>query len=246
MQVTRDEILRGKLDLMQPREGPRVSIDTVLLSAWARIRSGERVLEMGTAHGAVAFLMALRFPRAGMIEGLEIQEELYRLAEENLEINGLNGRVRFLLGDLRDHRRLFKPQSYDVLVVNPPYDNPRQARESRSSQSATARQGVHCTLEDVARAARFLLRNKGRFYAVIRANRAAEMVEVLSMNSLEPKRWRSVHHRADREASVVLLQASRAAAKGLRVEPPLIVFGADGRYTSQTLEAYDTGTGACL
>lgn len=246
METTRDEILRGRLDLLQPLKGPRVSIDTVLLSAWTRIRAGERTMELGTAHGAVALLLALRFPAAGIIEGLEIQEDLYGLAMENLEANGLSGRVRFLLGDLRDHRRLFAPQSYDVLVVNPPYDNPGQGRESPSLRAATARQGVHCSLADVARAGRFLLRNRGRFYTVIRANRVSEMMEVLAMNSLEPKRWRSVHHRVHREASVVLLEATRAAAKGMRVEPPLVVFDAEGSYTPEALAAYDTEAGPCL
>lgn len=241
-----DDILRGRLRLWQPVEGPRVSIDTVLLSAWTRVCKGERVLEMGTAHGAVALLLALRFPEAGSIEGLEIQEDLYDLAQKNLETNALDGRVRFIRGDLRDHRRLFPPQSFDVLVVNPPYDSPTQARGSRSARAATARQGTHCSLEDVAKAARFLLRNRGRFYSVIRANRVSEMMEVLSMNSLEPKRWRSVHHRIDREASVVLLQATRAAAKGMRVESPLVVFGPDGAYTSEALQAYDTESGTCL
>lgn len=246
MESSRDEILRGRLNLWQPKEGPRVSIDTVLLSAWVRVRDGERVMEMGTAHGAVAMLLAHRFPRSGLIEGLEIQEDLYHLAEKNLKVNALEDRVRFIRGDLRDHRRLFPPQSFDVVVINPPYDSPTQARESRSERAAAARQGTHCTLEDVARAARFLLRNKGRFYSVIRANRVSEMMEVLSMNSLEPKRWRSVHHRVDREASVVLLQASRAAAKGMRVEAPLIVFGPDGQYTPEALTAYDTESGTCL
>lgn len=246
MKASRDEMLCGRLSLLQPMKGPRVSIDTILLSAWTRVREGERVLEMGTAHGAVALLLARRFPRAGSIEGLEIQEDLYDLAQKNLEANALVDRVRFIRGDLRDHRRLFPPQSFDVLVVNPPYDNPGQARESRSAGAATARQGTHCTLEDVARAARFLLRNKGRLYLVIRANRVSEMMEVLSMNSLEPKRWRSVHHRIDREASVVLLQASRAAAKGMRVEPPLVVFGPGGEYTQEALQAYDTESGTCL
>lgn len=246
METTRDEILRGRLDLRQPLKGPRVSIDTVLLSAWTRIRPGERTLELGTAHGAVALLLALRFPSAGFIDGLEIQEELYGLALENVEANALSERVRFVHGDLREHRRLFAPQSYDVLVVNPPYDNPEQGRKSPSLRAATARQGIHCSLEDVARAGRFLLRNRGRFYAVIRANRVSEMMEVLSMNSMEPKRWRSVHHRVDREASVVLLEATRAAAKGMRVEPPLVVFGSDGSYTPEVLAAYDTEAGTCL
>lgn len=57
MEITLDDILYGKLKLKQPLHGPRVSVDTVLLSWFVRLRSKDRVMELGTASGAVALIL---------------------------------------------------------------------------------------------------------------------------------------------------------------------------------------------
>ncbi|WP_423868978.1 hypothetical protein [Fretibacterium fastidiosum] len=63
--------------------------------------------------------------------GLELQPELVELAERNRTENGLQDRVRFLCGDLRD-ASLLPRESFDGLVVNPPYETPDRGRVSPS------------------------------------------------------------------------------------------------------------------
>ncbi|MDR2137815.1 MAG: methyltransferase domain-containing protein [Synergistaceae bacterium] len=118
--MTHDEILYGKLKLWQPDEGPRVSMDTVLLAAYVRVRPrvDSSFVELGTATGAVALMLGLRFPRKFRILGLEIQPELETLARRNCAENGLGDRVSFRCMDLRDYRSL-PAGSFDGLVVNP-------------------------------------------------------------------------------------------------------------------------------
>lgn len=111
MTVTKDDLLYGALTLRQPAEGPRVNVDTILLSAYVRDtfpRTGGRILELGCASGAVSLILALRFPDAALT-GLEIQEDLAALAEENAAINGLSGRISVVRGDLRNSGTLFPP-----------------------------------------------------------------------------------------------------------------------------------------
>jgi len=52
MEITLDDVLYGKLKLKQPLHGPRVSVDTVLLSWFVRLRSRDRVIELGTQEVA--------------------------------------------------------------------------------------------------------------------------------------------------------------------------------------------------
>ncbi len=42
MESTRDAILYGELMMEQPGDGPRVSVDTILLSAFVQIRERKR------------------------------------------------------------------------------------------------------------------------------------------------------------------------------------------------------------
>lgn len=243
---TCDDILYGKLRLFQPLNGPRVNIDTVLLSAFAKIKRGEKVIELGSAHGAISLLLALRFPGAGLIEGLEIQEDLWELGKENIHINNLETRVSFTHGDLRNIRDLYKAQSFDVVVVNPPYFDGSRTRPSPDKSSAVANHGISCSLQDVITAARFLLRNKGRLYLIFNAGRMDELMSLLCDNRLMTKRVRPVYPSPGKKASVVLLSASNNAGEGLVLDSPLIVFDEKGKYTEELLRAYEVENSPCL
>jgi len=245
-ETTRDDILYGELNLLQPVEGPRVSVDTILLSAAVNLRKGEKVLELGCAHGAVLLILARKFPRAALFEGLEICKELADMAVENARSNGLEDRARFTHGDLKEIRRHYEPGSFDVVLMNPPYNDPVKSRVSPHSIKAVARHGMACTLEDVAEAANFLLKPKGRFYLVLRASRAAEALSLLRQEGLEPKRIRFVHSGPGKEASTFLLGAVKGGRGGLVVDPPLFITDEQGNYTSALLAAYRLESPPCL
>ncbi len=239
METTRDAILYGELVIDQPVDGPRVSVDTVLLSSYVRVRTGEKVIELGSAHGAVSLLLAMRYP-SSFIEGLEIQQKLVAIAKKNAEANGLLDKVSFRHGDLRKVRDIYAAQSFDVVVINPPYDEASSSRHSPRESEAVAKHGTQCTLEDVVRAAKYLLVNKGRLYMVLRAKRSSELLSLLSSERVEPKRIRPVYPSPARDASVILLQAANAAGKGLTLETPLYIKDSEGRYTEDLLAAYTT------
>jgi tRNA1(Val) A37 N6-methylase TrmN6 len=244
MESTVDALLYGALTLRQPLRGPRVALDSVLLAAWARPKKGGRAIELGSAHGGVTLLLSLRNRHLSHLEGLEIQEPLHRLALENARANGLD--VSFRLGDLKEHRRLYRSQSFDLVVANPPYDDLARGRLSCHAAAATARQESACRLEDVVAAARYLLRDGGRLSLVFRADRLAELLSSLREASLEPKRLRTVHHTPGREASIVLVEAVRSASLGLKISAPLFITDGRGLMTEETAAAYGIGDGPCL
>jgi tRNA1(Val) A37 N6-methylase TrmN6 len=248
--------LYGALEMLQPDEGmgPRVSVDTILLAHFIRFPARARVMELGCAHGAISLILALREKLRGgenfqpfqPIDAIDINPELIEMAAQNAEINGLSDRVLFGVADLREHRRLYQSESYDVVVMNPPYDEPGKCRPSRGKAMASAKHGDNCNLSDVVSAAKYLLRNGGKFFLVIRAKRLGELISLLSERNVRAKKIRSVHPRPDRDASVVLVEAARASGEGLAVEPPLFICGPDGEYTEDLLNAYRLEGGTCL
>lgn len=249
MILTRDDVLFGALSLQQPAEGPRVTVDTILLAAYVRNtfpRTGGALLEMGCASGAVALILALRFPALSSIQGMDIQGELTMLAGENARFNGLADRVSFLQGDVRNVHSLFPPQSFHAVVMNPPYEEPGRGRLRSAVSEQVARQGLYCAPSDVAEACRYLLKNRGRCYAVFKAERTAELLSRLSENGVEPKRVRFVHPLPGRKASVVLVEASRGGKPGMAVESPLFIEDGRGNYTKGLLAAYTKEGLPCL
>ncbi|MDR2175532.1 MAG: methyltransferase domain-containing protein [Synergistaceae bacterium] len=238
--MTRDEILRGRLKLWQPDEGPRVTMDTVLLAAYVRPRrrAPSAFIELGAAAGAVSFMLALRFPEKFSILGIEIQEDLEALARRNRLENGFGENVAFRRMDLRNHRTL-PPESFDGLVVNPPYEEEGRGRKSPSEADFIARQSACCGLPDIFGAARWLLKTRGRFFAVFRAGRLAEFLALMIGGGIEPKRLRLVHPREGERANLFLVEGLKGGGPGLTVEPPLFVYDGAGNHTPDLLKAYE-------
>jgi tRNA1(Val) A37 N6-methylase TrmN6 len=241
-----DDILYGALKMRQPAEGtgPRVNVDTILLAHYARFSSGARVMELGCAHGAISLILAKRRLLSGggadlkPIEGIDVNPELVSMASQNAERNGLSCHVSFTSADLRRHRELYAPETFDVVIMNPPYDEPGRSRRSSNEAVAAAMHGDLCNLEDAVAAAKYLVRNGGKFFLVMRAKRLAELTCLLSGHNVRPKRIRAVHPKPDKEASVVLVEAVRASGDGMTLEPPLFITDEDGRYTESLLAAY--------
>ncbi|MBC7240105.1 MAG: methyltransferase domain-containing protein, partial [Chloroflexi bacterium] len=115
-----DDILRGKLRLYQPLEGPRFGVETLLLSDFLTLRPKDRVVELGTGTGIILLLIALKVPNIKLF-GVEIQPELVEIARKNAEVNGFSDRIEILQGDLRKIEEIFPPASFSVVLGNPPY-----------------------------------------------------------------------------------------------------------------------------
>jgi len=241
METTFDDILYGKLKMRQPLCGPRISVDTVLLAWFARLRQGDRVIELGTASGGVSLILAKRWPAVSFITGIDIQEELVKMARENAEINGLADRVTFEVCDIRNITSLYPPQSFDVVVVNPPYNEIGESRASPKRGVAISRQEVVCTLEDVVRASYHLLKDRARLYMVLKAGRVSELCWLLEKTRMPLKKLKVVYPKPKVEASIILVEARRNAGRGVKVEPPLYICDESGNYTPELMSAYEIG-----
>src|SRR5690348_14459681 len=96
---TCDAILGGRLRVIQPRNGYRFSVDSILLARFALPRTGAQVLELGAGSGVVAMMVAaLARPRE--VVTIELQPELVAMCRRSAALNRLD-LVRALAMDLR-------------------------------------------------------------------------------------------------------------------------------------------------
>mgnify|MGYP000391040966 FL=1 len=76
-------------------------MDTVLLSGFARVKKGEKVLDMGTGTGIIPVLLASKTV-GEHFTGLEIQEECAEMAARSVKYNNLEDRVSIRQGDIKE------------------------------------------------------------------------------------------------------------------------------------------------
>lgn len=212
-------------------------MDAVLLSSFAKVKTGERALDLGTGTGILPILLEAK-NKGESYTGLEIQEESADMARRSVQYNHLEDKVRIVTGDIREAAALFGAASFHVITVNPPYMIGDHGLKNENEAKYIARHEVLCTLEDVLRESGKLLGNKGRFYMVHRPFRLAEILSGMSRHRIEPKRMRLVHPYIDKEPNMVLLEGVRDAHPRMTVEPPLVVYNKDGTYTEELLELY--------
>ena len=195
-------------------------LDSFLLSSLPRLKPGLRVCDLGCGTGLLSLLLLQRQPEL-RVTGLDIQPEAVRLAGLAAGENGLEDRLRFCLGDLREP--VLPAGAYDLVICNPPYYPPGSGPLPREEARRAARTEWACTLEDVCRAAARLLRWGGALCLVHKPERLTDLLCTLRGTGLEPKRLRLVSPRPEAAPSLLLLEARRGGRPGLALEPPLLL-----------------------
>ena len=232
-----DDLERNGYRIIQKKGGFCFGMDAVLLSGFARVREGGAALDLGTGTGIIPILLEAK-TEGRYFAGLEIQEEFAEMAARSVRLNGLEGRVEIVRGDLREASRIFGRASFDVVTSTPPYMNDSHGLKNPELPKAIARHEVLCTLEDVCREAAALLKPGGSFFMVHRPHRLAEIISTLKAHKLEPKRMKLVHPFVDRDANMVLLEAVRGGRSMMKVEAPVIVYREPGVYSEEIYTIY--------
>ena len=232
-----DDLQRNGYRIIQDPKRFCFGMDAVLLSGFAKVKEGERVLDLGTGTGIIPILLEAK-TKGAQFTGLEIQEESADMARRSVQLNGIEDKVRIVTGDLCEASRLFGTESFDVVTSNPPYMRSAHGLTNDADAKAIARHEVKASLSDLLRETARILPVRGRFYMVHRPFGLAEIIAGMVAVGLEPKRMQLVHPFADREPNMVLLEGIKGGRPQLNVEKPLVIYKEPGVYTDEIYEIY--------
>ena len=183
--------------------------DALALGAFASVKPGWRVCDLGTGSGVLLLLLARRAENLSLT-GVERDLLSARTARNNLEANGLAGEV--VAGDLRAVP--LPAGGYDLVISNPPY-----FPVGSGLSGGPARSEEFCSLEELCAAAGRLVKNGGRFALCHRPERLADVLCALRIHHLEPKRLRLASHAPDHPPSLLLVEGVKQGRPGVAIEP---------------------------
>lgn len=234
---TLDDIQINNMHIIQKKNAFRFGVDAVLLANFANIKNGMNVVDLCTGTGIVPFIIAgKRNPEK--ITGIEIQSEMIDMARRSVAYNKLEGRIEFISGDLKDEKVLNDLRGVDVVTVNPPYKLRNSGLISADDKNAIARHEICCTLEDVIKASKLMLKDGGKLYMVHRPERLADILCTMRKYKIEPKRIRMVHPSPNKSPNIVLLEGQKYGGEFLSWEPPLYIHDDKGKYTEEIDRIY--------
>lgn len=238
--MIKTDTLKNGYKILQDSERFQFGIDAVLLADYASksLKEKESVIDLGTGTGIIPLLMVNKCKTAAFT-GLEVQKESSDMAARSVAMNGLEGQIQIVHGDLKEAGSLFPRHSFNVVTCNPPYMIDAHGRSNEQDALTIARHEVLCTLEDVVIAADYLLASHGSFFMIHRPFRLPEIFSSLEKHKMEMKRMRLIYPFADKEPNMVLIEARKNAKRRLTIEPPLIVRNDDGEYTIEVQDIYN-------
>jgi tRNA1(Val) A37 N6-methylase TrmN6 len=223
-QFTEDAFLGGQLRLRQPKSGHRAGHDAILLAAATPVHSGNRVVDFGAGVGVAGLALARRAAGLELVL-VEIDAVLAALASDNAAANGLAAEVVVL--DIASAADVFAaagliPDSADVVLMNPPFNDPLRHRASPEKARQTAHVATATTLESWVHAARRLLKSGGVLSLIWRADGLADVLAALDrgFGSLEIL---PVHADAAGPAIRVLIGAIKGGKAPLHLHPGLML-----------------------
>lgn len=226
------------LSLIQHHAEFRYGIDAVLLADFARVKSGARVIDLGTASGIIPLVLSHK-TKAREIWGVELQAKVLDRGLRTIEHNHLSHRIHLVQGDVKDLKDQFAAESFDVVVTNPPYTQKDGGLVSSNDAKGLSRHESSASLTEFLAAAYRLLRDRGDFYMIHRPSRLVDIFATCRDLSLEPKRLRFVAPARGKKPNLVLLHCVKRGGTELSILEPLYVYRRQGGYTNEILEIYE-------
>jgi len=228
-----DTLVGTRFRLIQKIDGTAFAIDTILLAQFATLpKQGGRVADLGSGSGVLSFMLKQRRPALEIV-GFEIQPEFHALACRNLTLNAPLSGVSFECVDVREIPSRILPESFDLVVANPPYYPAGSGRLPPKETRAQARHELAGTLADFIEAANYLVPYGSRCALVIPAGRFYEAHEILKRTQMGIRRLRFIHPKDGQPAHLVLIEAERFYNGKHEALPPLEIRRADGEFAPE-------------
>ncbi|GKU85036.1 methyltransferase [Niallia sp. NCCP-28] len=228
-----DYLLGENLKIIQSPSVFSFSLDAVLLANFVSVpmKRGSLV-DLCSGNGVIPLFLSLR--TKGTILGVEIQERLYNMANRSIAYNQLEERIQMIHGDIKEIPPVIGYEKYDVVTCNPPYFQTDSIQERNLNEHyAIARHEILCTLEDTIRIASQLAKQGGKVAFVHRPGRLLDIVTLMRLYRIEPKRVQFVYPKEGKDANILLIEGIKDGKPDLKILPPLFVYNTKNEYTEE-------------
>lgn len=209
----------------------KVGTDAVLLGAWAKTYGVRRALDIGTGTGVIALMLAQKC--GGTIDAIDIDEQTYQQAKENVQNSPWSDRVNVQHVSLQDYMAI-QNDNYDLIVSNPPYfsDAIATAEESRTK----ARHTILLPFVDLIAGVQKLLSKEGTFYVILPTKEGEVFREMAALKGLFLRRCTRVKTTPEKLEKRLLMQFGFTAKD--QVSNSILIIEQDNLNTHNYTEEY--------
>ncbi len=238
--IVNDLLNFNNLKIVQCNKYFNFSLDSVLLSDFVKINpTVKKIIDLGTGNAPILMILSTKVNKNVELIGIEVQKEMYELAEKSLKINDLENRITLYNENIKNIFNIYDTDTFDIVVSNPPYFKYKpNSILNENIVKSIARHEIYITIDDIIRISKKLLKNKGSLFLVHRTDRFIEIITKLKSNNLEPKRVQFIYPKYNQMSNLFLIEAVKNGRSLLKVEKPLIIHDENGEYTNEVIKMF--------
>lgn len=215
-----EDLMLGGYKIIQSDKLYRFTSDSVILSRFASVRSGERVADLMSGSGIVGLhYYALHSSRVKSVDLFELQPELADMSRKSVRLNGLDDVFTVHDGAVQNAPASLNG-TFSLALCNPPYEKASLARPDMPYTEAVCKYEIEISLDQLCLVARRLLKNGGRFALCSKSERTADVFSAFSNAGLNPSRLAFVAGKNDKPY-LMLVEGVKGGNPRLAVEPQI-------------------------
>lgn len=201
----------------------KFSIDSVLLAEFVDVKkNNKKLLDICSGNAPVPLILNKKFGDELQIVGVEIQKDIYELGKQSIEYNKVQN-VTFINKDIKEYVNQTR-EKYDIITCNPPYFKKSADKILNDNDIKTiARHEIAINLDEVISCASKLIKNKGYFYLVHRAERLADIINALKNYRFGLKRVQTVYDDRDSSCCFILIEAIYNGEDYVKIDSPIFL-----------------------
>ncbi|MES2836868.1 MAG: methyltransferase [Bacteroidota bacterium] len=208
----------------------KVGTDAVLLGAWVTPNNPKAILDIGTGTGVIALMIAQK--TEGIVDAIEIDENAYQQATENVAASKWKDRVYVHHTSLQDFSKN-ATHKYDLIVSNPPYfvDSFKSNAEARNS----ARHADQLPFSELIKGVLNLLDENGAFCVIMPVTEGYKLRELACANNLYLTKLTLIKTKKEKTEKRFIMQFEKQNKK--LIETELVIEKNDRHaYTAEYIE----------
>ncbi len=243
LETIESTLLRGKVNLIQPKHGFRASIDSVLLAAAVKPRLNDKILDVGCGVGTAGLCVTSRNADISLT-GIDIQEDLIKIAKKNAKLNDID--ADFICGDIKDEKTI-ENNYFNQVLVNPPYEDEGLKSPNKIKATSHNTSISETTLGDWIKYLHYKLKQGGTATIIHKAEKADQIIKHLTK-----RRWFGsivlypIHPHAGENAKRVIIRARKERYQQMVIKSGLILHKENGDYTDEAEAIFSDGAGIDL
>ena len=230
MERINDLLEINNMKIYQNDDWFKFSLESVLLPNFVTINLRcKKIIDLCTGNAPIPLILSTK-TKADIV-GVEIQEDVYKLGQKSVELNGLEKRIRLINDNLSNLKKYYNSDEFDVVTVNPPYfPNVVLSKKNDDIHKSIARHEIYTNLEEIIKISAYLLKNGGYLALVHQTSRFIEVITLLQKYHLSIDKIQLIYPKDNSESNLFMIEAIKNGKCGVKFLKPMYVHNNDGTY----------------